>query len=262
MFDAWRKSNARLAILTNAMPQMVWSPLADGFHEYYHPYDKGRWCAFAGVPPASTDGDGWNGMFHPEDPYRASTRWRHGLVGGAPYEIEYRLRHHSGDYRWILGRALPVCDAGGKTSRWTGTCTDIEEQKRTSAQNEILNRELSHCIKNIFAVIGGLIGLSARRDSAVKPFAQDLRARVSGLGRAHECVRPHSEEVRPIFADVTLKTMLHDLLSADPAHAEALERHGRAGSRPDLQPALARSPLDPQDRGPRQPSRPLHPSGH
>ena len=186
-------------------------------------------------------------MFYPEDPSRASTRWRHGLVKGEPYEIEYRLRHHGGDYRCFFGRALPRCDAGGKTSRRTGTCTDIEEQKRTSAQNEILNRELSHCIKNIFAVIGGLIGLSARRDSAVKPFAQDLRARVSGLGRAHECVRPHNEELWPVFGDVTLKTMLprlccqdyaaktmlHDLLSADPAHAEALERHGRAVSRPD-----------------------------
>ena len=38
-----------------------------------------------------------------------------------------------------------------------------------------------------------------------------------------------------MFGDVTLKTMLHDLLSADPAHAEALERHGRAVSRSDPQ---------------------------
>ncbi len=216
MSDALRESNARFAILTDAMPQMVWSTLPDGFHDYYN----ARWYEFTGVPPGSTDGEGWNDMFHPDDQDRAWTRWRHSLETGEPYEIEYRLRHRSGDYRWTLGRALPVRDRSGRITRWIGTCTDIDEQKRVSAQNEILNRELSHRIKNIFAVIGGLIGLSARRNPAVKDFADDLRARVAALGRAHEFVRPHSEESRPSFGDVTLKTMLHDLLSAYPAHAE------------------------------------------
>jgi PAS domain S-box-containing protein len=216
MSDALRESNARFSILTDAMPQMVWSTLPDGFHDYYN----ARWYEFTGVPAGSTDGEAWNGMFHPEDQDRAWALWRHSLETGEPYEIEYRLRHHSGDYRWTLGRALPVRDASGKITRWIGTCTDIDEQKRTSAQNEILNRELSHRIKNIFAVIGGLIGLSARRDPAVKIFAEDLRGRVAALGRAHEFVRPHSEESRPVLGDVTLKSMLHDLLSAYPAHRE------------------------------------------
>jgi len=216
MSDALRESNARFEILTDAMPQMVWSTRPDGFHDYYN----ARWYEFTGVPLGSTDGEAWNDMFHPDDQERAWARWRHSLETGEPYEVEYRLRHRSGDYRWTLGRALPVRDHSGKITRWIGTCTDIDEQKRVSAQNEILNRELSHRIKNIFAVIGGLIGLSARRDPGVKEFADDLRARVAALGRAHEFVRPHSDESRPSFGDVTLKTMLHDLLSAYPAHAD------------------------------------------
>ncbi len=216
MSDALRESNARFAILTDAMPQMVWSTLPDGFHDYYN----ARWYEFTGVPVGSTDGEGWNGMFHPDDQDRARARWQHSLETGEPYEIEYRLRHHSGDYRWTLGRALPVRDAEGRITRWIGTCTDIDEQKRSNEQNEILSRELSHRIKNIFAVISGLIALSARRNPQAKSFADELRGRVTSLGRAHEFVRPHSDESQPVVGTVTLKTMLSDLMSAYPARDE------------------------------------------
>ena len=135
--------------LADAMPQMVWSTLPDGSHDYYN----AQWYAFTGVPEGSTDGEGWNGMFHPDDQERAWARWRHSLSTGDPYEIEYRLRHHSGQYRWTLGRALPVRNEDGEIIRWVGTCTDIDDQRRIAEQNQILSRELSHRIKNIFAVV-------------------------------------------------------------------------------------------------------------
>ena len=199
--------------LADAMPQMVWSTLPDGAHDYYN----AQWYAFTGVPEGSTDGEGWNGMFHPDDQERAWARWRHSLETGEPYEIEYRLRHHSGAYRWTLGRALPVRNEDGQIVRWVGTCTDIDEQKKVFDQNQILSRELSHRIKNIFAVLNGLIALSARQFPAMKAFARQLQARVEALGRAHDFVRPHSEESAPQSGPTTLKTLLAELLSPYPA---------------------------------------------
>jgi hypothetical protein len=108
-------------------------------------------------------------------PGPAWARWRHSLETGEPYEIEYRLRHHSGEYRWTLGRALPVRDRDGKIVRWIGTCTDIDAAKRAAEDNELLSRELSHRIKNIFAVISGLIGLSSRHDPTMRNFAKGCR---------------------------------------------------------------------------------------
>ena len=140
------------------MPQIIWSTLPDGYHDYYN---RG-WYEFTGVPQGSTDGEGWNGMFHPDDQPRAWERWSHSLATGEPYEIEYRLRHHSGEYRWTLGRAAPLRNEAGEIVRWIGTCTDIDQGKRQAEENEVLSRELSHRIKNIFAVIAGLIGLSSR----------------------------------------------------------------------------------------------------
>lgn len=214
--SAVSQTQATFQVLTEAMPQMVWSTRPDGFHDYYN----ARWYEFTGAPAGSTDGEGWNGMFHPDDQEKAWARWRHSLETGEPYEIEYRLRHHTGEYRWTLGRALPVRDDAGRITRWIGTCTDIDQAKRAAEQNELLSRELSHRIKNIFAVISGLIGLTSRHEPALKPWARDLQHRIAALGRAHEFARPHSEMSRPELGTSTLRGLLTEIFRPYPAFDE------------------------------------------
>ena len=200
-------SEQRFRTLADTMPQMVWSTLPDGFHDYYN----ARWYDFTGMPEGSTDGEAWNGMFHPDDQERAWARWRHSLATGDPYQIEYRLRHRDGTYRWVLGRALPIRDAAGQITRWFGTCTDIHEQKLALEEREIVSQELSHRIKNIFAVISGLIAFAARNNPAFAGIASDLRDRIMALGRAHDFVRPHSPQSRPKAQQDSLHGLLSDL---------------------------------------------------
>ncbi len=151
-----RASEAQFRTIADAMPQMVWSTLPDGYHDYYNR----QWYEFTGAPAGSTDGEAWNGMFHSEDQPHAWEVWRRSLATGDPYEIHYRLRHRSGAYRWVLGRALPVRDEAGEIVRWMGTCTDFHEQK--IAQEELLasNRRkdeflamLAHELRNPLAPI-------------------------------------------------------------------------------------------------------------
>lgn len=122
--EALRRSEHEMRLRLNAIPQMVWSTLPDGYHDFYND----RWYEFTGTPLGSTDGKGWNGMFHPEDQAQAWARWKQSLATGQPYEIEYRLRHHTGTYRWVLGRALPIRNEAGEIVRWMGTCTDIDDR--------------------------------------------------------------------------------------------------------------------------------------
>jgi PAS domain S-box-containing protein len=202
-------SEAKFRALADTMPQMVWSTLPDGFHDYYN----ARWYEFTGVPAGSTDGEGWNGMFHPDDQDRAWTRWRHSLETGEPYDIEYRLRHHSGEYRWTLGRALPITDAKGRIIRWFGTCTDIHDAKVAAEEREVVAQELSHRIKNIFSVLNGIIALSARSNPVAKPFADQLKQRIFAMGQAHDFVRPHSAASRPQEKQSSLRALALKLLS-------------------------------------------------
>ena len=129
--EALRESEERFRVIANSIDQMIWATQPDGYHDYYNQ----RWYEFTGVPDGSTDGEAWNGMFHPEDQPRAWKIWRHSLATGEPYHIEYRLRHRSGEYRWVLGRAQPVRDEHGRITRWYGSCTDIHALKQ--AQDEL-----------------------------------------------------------------------------------------------------------------------------
>lgn len=204
---ALKQSEAGFRALADSMPQMVWSTRPDGFHDYYN----ARWYDFTGMPVGSTDGEGWADIFHPDDQPRAWELWRHSLETGEPYEIEYRLRHNSGVYRWTLGRANCVRDDFGRITRWFGTCTDIDELKRTEQATELLSQELSHRIKNIFAVVSALAALSARQFPEAKAFAASLRTRINALARAHEFVRPHTETSRPTVGSMTLHAFLGSL---------------------------------------------------
>ncbi|MXO50874.1 PAS domain-containing protein [Erythrobacter gaetbuli] len=215
-FGALQLAGDAFHALADTMPQIVWSTLPDGSHDYYN----ARWYEFTGVPIGSTDGEGWAALFHPEDQPNAWAKWRHSLETGEPYEVEYRLRHHSGEYRWMIGRASPIYNGQGTIQRWIGTCTDVDDQKAIALQNEILSQELSHRIKNIFAIISGLVSLSARAEPALSSLAKELLGRISALGRAHEFVRPHTEKSRPIVGDGHFSALLEQIFIAYHAYSE------------------------------------------
>lgn len=212
------EQEARFEVLADAMPHMVWSTLPDGYHDYFN----SRWYEFTGVPTGSTDGARWKEMFHPDDQDKAWNVWRQSLATGEPYEIEYRLRNAAGVFRWVFGRALPMRNVNGEIVRWFGTCTDIHDQKLVLEQREIISNELSHRIKNIFAVVTGLISLTTREHPSFKPVADDLRGRVTALGRAHDYVRLHSPGSRTIDQRSTLHGILEDLLA--PYRANVVDR--------------------------------------
>ena len=115
--------------IADAIPQMVWSTLPDGRLDYF----SQRWYDFTGVKPGETDDERWREVVHPDDLARTWEVWCHSLHTGAPYEIEYRLRNAEGEYRWTVGRALPVRDDAGRIVRWLGTCTEIHEHKENQA---------------------------------------------------------------------------------------------------------------------------------
>lgn len=134
--DKLKKSEESFYQMIEAMPQMVWITRPDGFHEFYNKH----WYDFTNTTYEHTKGEGWNDMFHPDDREYAWKKWKHSLDTGDKYEIEYRLKHgKSGEWRWVLGRALPLKDESGKIIKWVGTCTDIDEQKRITQNLKYLS---------------------------------------------------------------------------------------------------------------------------
>lgn len=122
-------SEVRLRAILDTMPQIVWSTRPDGYHDYFNR----RWYEFTGSTPEQSVGEGWNPTLHPDDRQRAFDAWSQALAAGDPYAIEYRLKPQDGDYRWFIGRALPVRNEQGEIERWFGTCTDVHDLKQAES---------------------------------------------------------------------------------------------------------------------------------
>ncbi|MEJ7805579.1 MAG: PAS domain-containing protein, partial [Telluria sp.] len=184
---ALRESEAKFRTITDAMPQMVWSTLPDGYNDYFNQ----RWYDYTGAPVGSTDGHEWAHIFHPDDQARASEVWRHSLVTGEQYEIQYRMRHRSGAYRWALGRALPIRDENGKIIRWMGTCTDIHDQKLAEEELKTANRRkdeflamLAHELRNPLAPISAaaqLLKICSHDEKSVKRSSEIIVRQVNHM---------------------------------------------------------------------------------
>lgn len=129
------ESEARFRQLADAMPQMVWTAHADGSVDYYN----SKWYERTKLIPGRYGDESWKRLLHPDDVEPCLERWSEALRFGQPYEIEYRFEDKNGRYRWHLGRAIPVRDAGAKVVKWIGTCTDIDDLKRT--QDKLLRAE-------------------------------------------------------------------------------------------------------------------------
>ncbi|HJZ59431.1 MAG TPA: PAS domain-containing protein [Gemmataceae bacterium] len=123
-FDA-----AHYHLIIETIPHFVWVAGPDGAIEYLN-----RQCLdYAGMPMGDLLGWDWKALVHPDDQTRALAAWTKSLRTGTPFEIEYRLRRHDGEYRWFVARALPLRDLDGRLLRWFGTCTDVDDRKRAEA---------------------------------------------------------------------------------------------------------------------------------
>ena len=208
MEQALEESRASLVAIVDSVDQIIWTARPDGHHDFFNR----RWYEFTGAVPGTTDGDDWALLFHPDDRERTFARWRHSLATGEPYEIEYRLRHHTGIYRWVLGRAHPVRNEAGRILRWMGTCTDIHAQRASAEQLELAGKELSHRIKNIFAVVSGLVALTVRRFPESRAFAHELSDRLMALSEAHDYARPQGVEAESLEKEATVLGLIRRLL--------------------------------------------------
>ena len=167
-----RPGSGRLA---DAMPQIVWVTRPDGYHEYYNR----RWYEYIGCTPEECIGHGWNAPLHPDDRRRSIDRWDLALRTGEPYEIEYRFRSRDGEYRWFLGRALPVRDDAGRIVKWFGTCTDIEDMKRAEEEARLSHARFEAVLDA--APIGVYVVDADLRIRQVNPKARPVFGDIDGL---------------------------------------------------------------------------------
>jgi PAS domain S-box-containing protein len=105
----------------------------------------------------------------------------------------------------------PVKDSAGRVIGASKIARDITELRRAQQQQNLLLREMSHRIKNVFALAGGVVGLSVRSATTPEEMASAVRDRLAALARAHELTLPDLAEGA---ARTDRATTLHALVRA------------------------------------------------
>ncbi|KAK4190554.1 putative signal transduction histidine-protein kinase [Podospora australis] len=129
----------RFRLICDTMPQLVWTTTPDGQHDFYN----NRWYSYTGLTEEQSLGQGWVSPFHPDDMVATTKRWQRSLATGEPYVTEYRCRSKDGEWRWFLGRALPLRNPmTGEIEKWFGTCTDVHENIETKIEAKRTRQQL------------------------------------------------------------------------------------------------------------------------
>ncbi|MCI1186326.1 PAS domain-containing protein [Hymenobacter sp. DH14] len=127
------EAQQRTQFIMESLPVLVWTNRPDGTPDYFN----NRWLEFTGKTQEQMQTIDWNDITHPDDRPGLVQAWAKALAEGNPFQYEYRLLRHDGQYRWLLIRNVPRRDAAGNITMWVGAANDIHEQRQMV--QELLN---------------------------------------------------------------------------------------------------------------------------
>ena len=135
---ALRESEERFRLVANTAPVMIWMSGVDKLCTYFNQ----PWLEFTGRSLDVELGDGWAEGVYKEDLDRCLHTYSTAFDQREPFRMEYRLRRHDGEFRWILDSGVPRFDADSSFAGYVGSCIDVTERKRAEEALATMNQRL------------------------------------------------------------------------------------------------------------------------
>ena len=215
--QALRESEQRYQAATDASPVMIWMSGTDKLCYYFN---KG-WLSFVGRTLRQEAGNGWTENLHPDDFERCVQHYVSNFDAQLPFEMEYRLRHHSGQYRWIFDRGVPRYKPDGTFEGYVGGCLDIHDRKEGAEKVRIADetlrlmkiqdeerrriaRELHDSAGQTLAVLGMSLAQLVRKAEVMAPeLAKEGKEIEEVVQQLHREIRTTSYLLHPPLLDET-----------------------------------------------------------
>lgn len=124
--EALTKSRDFYLTLFENFPAFIWRSGLDKNCDYVNR----SWLEFTGKTLEDELGNGWIANVHPDDLEGCFNTYTDAFNGQQSFNMEYRLRRHDGEYRWISDSGRPLYDTEGVFSGYIGSCYDITEKKQ------------------------------------------------------------------------------------------------------------------------------------
>jgi PAS domain S-box-containing protein len=123
--DKLKESEVQFRNLVNSGAALIWMSGTDKLCYYFNT----PWLKFTGRTLDQEMGNGWTEGVHPDDRDNCFETYVKAFDKHEPFEMEYRLRHASGEYRWLLDMGIPNFNSSGVFIGYIGHCFDITERK-------------------------------------------------------------------------------------------------------------------------------------
>ena len=139
------ESERRLRLLTEAIPQQIWSAGSGGQVEHCNQH----LLAYLGRSVEEMRDEGLSKAIHPEDLGLFGETWESAFRTGEKFEGEWRIRGADGRYRWFLVRGTPQDPGDSQITRWYGTHIEIEERHRAEQALIQARSEVAHLSRSL-----------------------------------------------------------------------------------------------------------------
>jgi PAS domain S-box-containing protein len=133
------ESEDRFRLAANSAPVKIWMAGTDKLCTYFND----RWLQFTGRTMDQELGDGWADGVHPDDLDRCMSTYVGSFDRRERFQMEYRMRRHDGEYRWLLDTGVPRF-AEGEFAGYIGSCVDVTDRKMADEALVKLERRLIH----------------------------------------------------------------------------------------------------------------------
>jgi two-component system cell cycle sensor histidine kinase/response regulator CckA len=123
--EALKESEARFRLMADAAPVLIWISDAGARCTFFNK----PWLDFTGRAVEQEIGVGWMDGIHPDD-LSLVRSYDEFEQSHEPYQYEYRLRRHDGEYRWVLDTGVPRFTPEGAFDGYIGSLIDITDRRR------------------------------------------------------------------------------------------------------------------------------------
>lgn len=127
-----RATEERFRLMADSAPVLIWLSDADKLRTWFNK----AWLDFTGRGMEQELGSRWAEAVHPDDLEQCLAAYSFSFDSRSSYSMEYRLRHHSGEYRWLLDNGIPLYGLNGQFTGYIGSCIDIHDRKQAEQERE------------------------------------------------------------------------------------------------------------------------------
>jgi len=140
---ALRESEARFRMMADRAPVLIWISGTDKLRNWFNQV----WLDFVGRPMEKELGNGWAENVHPDDLARCLETYVTAFDARRAFTMEYRMRRHDGEFRWILDHGVPLHRSNGDFAGYIGSCKDVTERKQAMEQIQEMNTKLEERVR-------------------------------------------------------------------------------------------------------------------